>query len=87
MVVAAEHAAESAQQDLERLREDLKAVGGGSGAGGAGTVATPLVMRVVAAEDQVVAARKNRAAADKTLEERRDLVRAALRRLSSAPTN
>jgi len=80
-VSAAEHAATVAQEDLERLREDLKALGG-STAGGTGVVAAPLVKRVVEAEDRVDAARKNKETAEKSLEDRREQVRASLEKLT-----
>jgi hypothetical protein len=80
-VAAADRATEVAQQDLERLREDLKALGG-SAAGGTGTVAAPLVKRMTEAEDQVGTARRNKEAATKTLDERREQLRAALQKLA-----
>ncbi len=83
-VDAADRATDVAQQDLERLREDLKALGG-STAGGTGTVAAPLVKRVVDAEDQVGQARKNKELAGKTLEKRRDQLRDALKKLAPSP--
>jgi len=82
-VTAADHATEVAQQDLERLREDLKALGGGSAAGG--TAAAPLVKRVVDAEDRVGSARKGKEDAEKTLGERQDAVRNALKKLEASP--
>jgi hypothetical protein len=71
------HTTKVAEAALERLRLDLKALGGGSGAGGAGTPA-PLVKRLVDAEDRVEAAQRAREAAEKALGDRRDAVRAAL---------
>jgi hypothetical protein len=84
-VRAADRATEVAQHDLERLRDDLKALGGSAG-GGTGTVAAPLVKRVVEAEDQVGTARRNKEAAEKALEDRREQLRDALKKLAlSAP--
>jgi hypothetical protein len=80
-VAAADRATEVAQQDLERLREDLKALGGNA-AGGTGAVAAPLVKRMTEAEDQVGAARRNKEATTKTLDERREQLRAALQKLA-----
>ena len=76
-VLSAQHVGGEADQALERLREDLKALGGGASAGG-GTAAAPLVKRLVDAEDRVDAAQKAKEAAEKTLGERRDAVRLAL---------
>ncbi len=84
-VAAADHAAAVAQEDLERLREDLKALGGGSATAGAGGAAAPLVKRVVEAEDRVGAARKSKEAAEKTLSDRRDALRDSLRKLALRP--
>jgi hypothetical protein len=78
-VAAADRATEVAQQDLGRLRDDLKALGG-SAAGGTGEVAAPLVKRVVLAEDAVGAARRNKGAAAKTLDDRREELREALKK-------
>ena len=82
-VATAEHTSEVAQQDLERLREDLKALGPGA----AGPVAGPLVKRMVEAEDQVGLARKNKEAVAKTLDDRREQLREALRPLKAGPND
>jgi hypothetical protein len=85
-VQAADKVVATANADLSRLREDLKALGGnGSSAnvGGAATAA-PLVKRMVEAEDRVAAAQKNHEAAEKTLEDRREAVRLALKKLEPA---
>ncbi len=75
----------TAQKDLERLREHMKALGGGEkGAGaGAGTAAAPLVKRVIEAEDRLEASRKNKEAALKELDKKRDAVREILGKLGS----
>jgi hypothetical protein len=72
------------QEDLERLREHMKALGGGEkGAGaGAGTAAAPLVKRVIEAEDRLEASRKNKDAALKELEKKREAVREILGKLA-----
>jgi hypothetical protein len=80
-VSSAERAAEVAQQALERLREDLKALGGGGASPGGAAAASPLVKRVVDAEDRVEASRHAKEVAEKTLEERREALRDALRKL------
>jgi hypothetical protein len=71
------------EKDLERLREHMKALGGGekgAGAGG-GTSAAPLVKRLLDAEDRLAAARKNKEAAQAELDKKRDAVREVLTRL------
>jgi hypothetical protein len=80
----ADRIAATVQHDLERLREHLKALGGGEkGAGtGASTAAAPLVKRVVDAEDKLEAARKNKETAAKELDNRREAVREILGKLS-----
>jgi hypothetical protein len=83
-VNGADKAIATADQDLERLREDLKALGGaGNAAAGGGAAAAPLVKRVVDAEDRVAAARKNKEAAEKTLDEKREALRQALGKLAA----
>ncbi|HSO32015.1 MAG TPA: hypothetical protein VLT33_05850 [Labilithrix sp.] len=69
------------QKDLERLREHMKALGGGEKGGGAGTAAAPLVKRVLEAEDRLEAARRNKEAAAKELDTKRDAVREVLGKL------
>ncbi len=74
------------QADIERLREHMKALGGGGGGadnrgGGAGAAASPLVKRLLEAEDRLEAARKNKEAAAKELDKKRDAVRDALDKL------
>jgi hypothetical protein len=79
----ADKIAAQTQQDLERLREHMKALGGGdkgAGAGG-GTAAAPLVKRVLEAEDSLQSARKAKEASAKELEKRRDAVREILSKL------
>lgn len=72
------------QQDLERLREHMKALGGGEKAGaGAGAAAAPLVKRVIDAEDRLEAARKSKEAAVAELDKKRDAVREVLGKLGS----
>jgi len=81
----ADKVATTAQQDLERLREHMKALGGGekgAGAGG-GTAAAPLVKRVLEAEDLLQSARKSKEATAKELEKKRDAVREILSKLGS----
>ncbi len=80
-VTAAERAAEAAQGELERLREDMKALGGGTAAG-AGGAAAPLVKRVVDAEEQVSRARKTKETAEKMLNDRREALRESLLKLT-----
>jgi len=74
----------AAEQDLERLREHLKALGGGEkGAGaGAGTSAAPLVKRILDAEDRLAAAKKAKEAALQELDKKREAVREALAKLA-----
>jgi hypothetical protein len=75
----------TAQQDLERLREHMKALGGGekgAGAGG-GTAAAPLVKRVLEAEDLLQSARKSKEATNKELEKKREAVREILSKLGA----
>jgi hypothetical protein len=82
---AADKVATQAQQDLERLREHMKALGGGekgAGAGG-GTAAAPLVKRVLEAEDLLQSARKTKEATAKELETKRDAVREILGKLGA----
>ncbi len=73
----------TAQQDLERLREHLKALGGGEKGGGAGasTAAAPIVKRVVDAEDKLQVARKNKETGAKELDAKREAVREILGKL------
>ena len=83
--VEAEKVAATAQGDLERLREHMKALGGGekgAGAGG-GTAAAPLVKRVLEAEDLLQSARKSKDATAKELEKKRDAVREILGKLGA----
>jgi hypothetical protein len=80
-ITDAERAVHDAQADLERLREDLKALGGGSATSG-GTVAAPLVKRVLEAEDRLVSAQKANLAATKARDDRREALRQALQRLA-----
>ncbi len=80
---AADKVAATVETDLARLREDLKALGGGekgAGAGG-GTAAAPLVKRLIDAEDRLDASRKNKEAAAQELERKREAVREALSKL------
>ena len=86
----ADKVAATVQHDLERLREHLKALGGGEkGAGaGAGSAAAPLVKRVIDAEDRLEGSRKNlegsrknKEAAAKELDRKREAVREALGKL------
>ncbi len=81
----ADKVAATAQGDLERLREHMKALGGGekgAGAGG-GTAAAPLVKRVLEAEDLLQSARKTKEATAKELEKKREAVRETLSKLGS----
>ena len=81
----AEKVAATAQGDLERLREHMKALGGGekgAGAGG-GTAAAPLVKRVLEAEDLLQSARKSKEATAKELEKKREAVREILGKLGA----
>ena len=83
-VLAADKVVDAAKADLERLREDLKALGGGgNNANAGGVAATPLVKRMVDAEDRVGAAQKAHETAVKTLEDRREAVREALKKLET----
>jgi len=83
-VSAAAKATADAQADLTRLHEHLKALGGGDGKGGtAGNAAAPLVKRVLEAEDRLAASRKDKDAATKELETRREAVREILRKLGA----
>jgi hypothetical protein len=82
-VNGADKAIATAAEDLDRLREDLKALGGGGDHPTAGAAAAPLVKRVVDAEDRVAAARKNKETAEKTLDEKREALRQALGKLST----
>ena len=84
-VTEADRVTESVKEDLERLREHLKALGGGEKGGGAGggTAATPLVKRILDAEDRLETARKNKEAAAKELEKKRDAVKEALVKLGT----
>jgi hypothetical protein len=82
-VVAAQRVVDAANAELERLREDLKALaGGGNAATAAGAAATPLVKRLVDAEDRVSTAEKAKQAAEKALGDRREAVRVVLRKLA-----
>jgi hypothetical protein len=76
-VAAEAKAVEVAEQALTRLREDLKALGGAQSGG----VGAPLVKRVVDAEDRLDAAHKAKEAAEKTLRDRHEALREALRPL------
>lgn len=81
----ADKVATTAQHDLERLREHLKALGGGekgAGAGG-GTAAAPLVKRVLEAEDLLQSARKTKEATGKEIEKKADAVREILGKLGT----
>jgi hypothetical protein len=77
----AEKVTTTVQEDLTRLRDHMKALGGGDKGGGAGSAAAPLVKRVLEAEDRLESARKNKEAADKELEKKREAVRDALGKL------
>ncbi len=79
----ADKTAATVEGDLERLREHLKALGGGEKGGGAGngTAAAPLVKRILEAEDRLEASRKSKAAAAKELDKKRDAVREVLIKL------
>jgi hypothetical protein len=81
----ADRVANTVQKDLERLREHMKALGGGEkGAGaGAGTSAAPLVKRILEAEDRLEASRKNKEAAARELDKKRDAVREVLGKLGA----
>jgi len=83
-VAAQAQASQVAERALERLREDLKALGGGSATTGGSAAAAPLVKRLVEAEDLVESARKAKEAAEKTLGDRREALRAALAPLTHA---
>jgi hypothetical protein len=85
-VAAADVTARVAEEALARLREDLKALGGGTAATGGGAAAAPLVKRVVDAEDRVEGARKSKETAEKTLSDRRDALRDALLGLTVRPS-
>jgi hypothetical protein len=81
----ADKVASTVQKDLERLREHMKALGGGekgAGAGG-GTAAAPLVKRLLEAEDRLEVSRKNKEAAEKELDKKREAVREVLGKLGS----
>lgn len=81
---AIEKVVETTNTDLERFREDLKALGSNGGAANAGgVVATPLVKRLVDAEDRYAAAQKNRDAVAKALEDRTEALREALKKLET----
>ena len=83
--VEADKVTATAQHDLERLREHMKALGGGekgAGAGG-GTAAAPLVKRVLEAEDLLLSARKSKDVTAKELEKKRDAVREILGKLGT----
>jgi hypothetical protein len=70
--------------DLERFREDLKALGGnGSAPNAGGVVATPLVKRLIDAEDRYANAQKTRDAAAKALEEKSEALHQALKKLET----
>lgn len=82
-VTEADKVTSTVEKDLERLREHLKALGGGekgAGAGG-GTTAAPLVKRVLDAEDRLAAARKNKETAQQELDQKRTAVREILSKL------
>ena len=82
----ADTATSVAETELERLREDMKALGGGDatkGGGGGGVAAAPLVKRVLDAEDRLELARKNKEASQRELEKRREGVREILGRLGT----
>jgi len=81
----ADKVAATVQHDLERLREHLKALGGGEkGAGaGAGGAAAPLVKRVVDAEDRLETSRRNKEVAAKELDRKREAVREVLGKLGA----
>jgi len=78
---AAEHTAKEAEAALQRLREDLKALGAGSSAGG-GVAAAPLVKRLVDAEDAVASAQKAKEAAEKSRSDRKEALMKALEPLT-----
>ena len=77
----ADKTAATVQKDLERLREHMKALGGGDKGAGGGAAAAPLVKRVLEAEDRLDASRKNKEAAAKELDKKRDAVRETLSKL------
>lgn len=82
-VTEADKVSTTVEKDLERLREHLKALGGGekgAGAGG-GTTAAPLVKRVLDAEDRLATARKNKETAQQELDQKRAAVREILSKL------
>lgn len=82
-VTEADKITTTVEKDLERLREHLKALGGGekgAGAGG-GTTAAPLVKRVLDAEDRLATARKNKETAQQELDQKRTAVREILSKL------
>ncbi len=83
--VEADKVTATAQHDLERLREHMKALGGGEKGAGAGgrTAAAPLVKRVLEAEDLLQSARKSKEATTKELEKKRDAVREILGKLGT----
>jgi ribosomal protein S13 len=69
----------SVEKELERLREDAKAVGD------RGAAAQPLVARIVAAEDRLSALRKRMEGLEKNVGARVEAVRKVLERLGGAP--
>lgn len=84
-VVAIDKIVSTTNTDLERLRDDLKALGSnGNAANAGGVVATPLVKRLVDAEDRYTNAQKTREATQKALEDKTDAVRQALKKLESS---
>jgi len=74
---------EETEKDLARLREHMKALGGGDKGGGAGSAA-PLVARVLAGEDRLTALRKRLESLEGEAKTRGASVRAALEHLAGA---
>jgi hypothetical protein len=72
---ATREAIERAEKDLERYREDAKALGDKAGG------AAPIARRLVAAEDALEAARKRLDGEEKEIQKRTEAVRATLARL------
>ena len=69
-------------KDVERLREHLKAAGGEKGLGAAPGGQSPLVTRILAAEDRLTALRKKHEEQDADVKTRATAVRTSAERLS-----
>ena len=70
------------EKDLTRLREHMKALGGGDKGGGAGAAA-PLVARVLAGEDRLASLRKRLEGLEGEAKTRGTAVRAALEHITA----